>query len=97
MEKNSKNNIRAYYAYNYRKNSLLKYDVVNNLRIINQFETPCKLVHRFEGGESWVRAVSVDSSATSLTYPKIKKQFALNNEDQVVKFSIQSQLLDQWK
>ena len=97
IERNQKNQIISYYSFNYKNNSMLKYDQVNKLRIFNQFEFPCKLVHRFEAGESWIRAVSLDDNEFSLTYPKIKKQFALNNENQVVKFSVQMQLLDQWR
>ncbi len=97
IEKDSKNHIKSYYAYNYRNNSLVRYDNVSKLRIFNQFEIPCKLVQRYEGNESWVRAVSIESTAVALTYPKVKKQFALNSENQIVKFSIQQQLLEQWK
>jgi hypothetical protein len=97
IEKDSKNNIKSYYAYNYRTNSMVKYDSVNKLRILNQFGVPCKLVHRMEAGESWVRAVEFNSDAFAHTFPKIKKQFALNSDNQIVKFSIQHQLLEQWK
>jgi hypothetical protein len=97
IERDSKNQIKSYYAYNYSKNSLIRYDSVNKLRIFNQFEMPCKLVHRFEAGESWVRAVTLNSDSFTMTFPKVKKQFALNSDNQIVKFSIQHQLLEQWK
>ena len=97
VERDNKNNIIAYYSFNHHNNSMLRYDKINKLRIFNQFEVPCKLVHRFEAGESFVRAVSMDENEYSLTYPKIKKQFALNQKNQIVKFSVQPQLLDQWK
>lgn len=97
LEKDAKFRIKSYYTFNYKNNSMIKYDSINKLRIFNQFELPCKLVHRFEAEESWIRAVSIESNAYNLTYPKIKKQFALNNENQIVKFSIQQQLLQQWK
>lgn len=97
IEKDSKSNLNSYYAFNYKTNSLVKYDSVNKLRVFNQFEFECKLTHKFEGGESWVRPVLVSDDSYSLTYPKIKKQFALNSENQIVRFSIQHQLLEQWK
>ncbi len=97
IERSPKNEIIAYYSYNHKNNGMLKYDHVNKFRIFNQFESPCKLVQRFEGGESWIRAVAVTDNEYSLTYPKIKKQFALNQENQIVKFSVHLELLNQWK
>ncbi len=97
LERDSSFKILSYYSYNHKNNSLLKYDYVSRLRILSQFEEQCKLVHRFEGGESWIRAVSTSDSALNLSYPKIKKQFALNSENQIVRFSAPQQLLSQWK
>ncbi len=96
VERNKKQTIYAYYNFNYKNNSLVRYDDINKLRVISQFESPCKLVHRFEAGESWVKVVHADENSMNLTYPKIKKQFALNNENQIVKFSIPTKLLEQW-
>lgn len=97
IEKDLKSNIKAFYSFNYKNNSLVKYDSINKIRIFNQFDGSCKLVHRFEAGESWIKAVLFDSSPHNLTYPKVRKQFALNSENQIVKFSIHQQLLEQWR
>lgn len=96
LEKEKSSNITAYYNYNYKNDTLLRYDNKNKLRIFNQFDSPCKLMHRFEAGESWIKVVSRDSNIHNLVLPKIKKHFALNNEDQVVKFSIQEHVLEQF-
>lgn len=97
IEKDAKFNIKNYFNYNYKNDSLIKYDSTNRIRIFNQFETPGKLIHRFEAGESWIKAVSAESDNFNIEFPKIKKQFALNSENQIVKFSIHQQLLEQWK
>lgn len=96
LEREGVSNIAAFYSYNYKNDTLLRYDNKNKLRIFNQFDSPCKLVHRFEAGESWPRVLSRDSNVHSLNLPKIKKHFALNNDNQVVKFSIQEHVLEQF-
>lgn len=97
IEKDSKFKINNYYNYNYKNDSVVKYDSINKIRIFSQFESPGKLVHLFEAGESWIKAVSIESDSYNVQFPKIKKQFALNSENQIVKFSIHQQLLEQWR
>ena len=97
VEHDQSNNVLSYYNMNNKNNSLTRYDRVNQLRVLIQYEEPCKLVHRFEAGESWVRAVSLTSTSTNLIFPKMKKQFAINNENQIVRFSVNPYLLEQWR
>lgn len=97
VEHDQANNVYCYYHFNSKNNTLIRYDKQNQLRIFMQYEEPCKLVHRFEAGESWIRAVSLNSTPDKLIFPKMKKQFALNNENHVVRFSVNPYLLEQWK
>ncbi len=96
LEKERTGKVSAYYSYNYKNDTLLRYDSNNKLRIFNQFDSPCKLTHRFEAGESWIRVVTRESNIQNLNLPKIKKHFAINSENQVVKFNIQEHVLEQF-
>ena len=71
---------------------MIRYDKENKLRIFVQFDEPCKLVQNFEAGESWVKSVPEGQSVYQHNNPKIKKQFALNNENQIVRFGFQQYL-----
>lgn len=97
VERDSKNNLVNYYNFNYKNNALVKYNNTEKIKIFNQFESPCKLIHRFEAGISWIKPVTVDSVEKSITYPKVKKQFAVNLENQVVTFSVSEQIVSQWQ
>jgi len=91
------NNLINYYNFNYKNNSVIKYDTKNKIKIFNQFEVPTKLVHRFEAGESWIRPATMDSDPFNVTFPKVKKQFAVNFDNQIVGFSVNEQIISQWR
>ncbi len=95
-EKTTSDKLISYYNYNYTTNSLIRYDPINKLRIFQQFDENCKLVHRFEAGESWIKVVPISMGQHDLAFPKVKKQFALNNDNEVVKFSIPHLIMDRW-
>jgi hypothetical protein len=82
------------YVYNYKNNSLVRYDKDNQLRIFTQFDERCKLVQKFEAGESWVKSIPFDDEINNYKNPKIKKQFAVNIKNQVVRFGFQSSVIE---
>lgn len=93
IEKDSNSNLLSLFTYNYKINSLVRYDRDSKLRIFTQFDEPCKLVHKFEAGESWVKSIPLNQHINQYQNPKIKKQFALNNENQIVRFGFQQHLV----
>lgn len=92
VERDMSQNLLSLYTYNYKNHSMIRYDKENKLRIFVQFDEPCKLVQNFEAGESWVKSVPEGQSVYQHNNPKIKKQFALNNENQIVRFGFQQYL-----
>lgn len=92
IERDSSQNLLSLYTFNYKNYSMIRYDKDNQLRIFIQFDEPCKLVHKFEAGESWVKSIPEDHTIFQYQNPKIKKQFALNNENQIVRFGFQQYL-----
>ena len=92
-ERDNLKNLLALYTLNYKKNLMLRYDKDNNVRVFTQFDEPCKLVQKFEAGESWVKSVPVGETIYNYQNPKIKKQFALNDKDQLVSFGFQQDLI----
>lgn len=93
VEKDSKDNLLSLFTYNYKNHSLIRYDKDNQLRIFIQFDEPCKLIQKFEAGESWVKSIPIDQNINQYQNPKIKKQFALNHENQIVRFGFQQYLV----
>jgi hypothetical protein len=94
VERDSLKNIMSLYVYNYKNNSLVRYDKDNQLRIFTQFDERCKLVQKFEAGESWVKSIPFDDEINNYKNPKIKKQFAVNIKNQVVRFGFQSSVIE---
>lgn len=94
VEKDPDGKVLAMYSYNYKNNCMVKYDKENQIRIFTQYDEPCKLTHRFEAGESWVKSVPILDNSYIFHSPKIKKQFAMNNENQIVRFSVQQHLMN---
>ena len=77
IERSFSKSLISLYTYNYKNNSMIRYDKDNQLRIFTQYDEPCKLVQRFEAGESWVKSVPFNQTIYAHQSPKIKKQFAL--------------------
>ena len=94
VERDSLKNIMSLYVYNYKNNSLVRYDKDNQLRIFTQFDERCKLVQKFEAGESWVKSIPFDDEINNYKNPKIKKQSAVNIKNQVVRFGFQSSVIE---
>ena len=94
VERDSLKNIMSLYVYNYKNNSLVRYDKDNQLRIFTQFDERCKLVQKFEAGESWVKSIPFDDEINNYKNPKIKKQFAVNIKNHVVRFGFQSSVIE---
>ena len=94
VERDSLKNIMSLYVYNYKNNSLVRYDKDNQLRIFTQFDERCKLVQKIEAGESWVKSIPFDDEINNYKNPKIKKQFAVNIKNQVVRFGFQSSVIE---
>ena len=96
VEKNSGGKVINYYSFNHRKNTLTKYNSKDKLKYLVEFYEPCKLVHRFEAGESWVKIVPDNCDSTSMFLPKIKKNFAINQDNQIVSYSVSGKILKNW-
>ena len=97
VEKHSTGNILSFYSYNYKNNSMIRYDKDTKTRVFTQYDESCKLVHRFEAGESWVKSVPINDNSYIYQNPKIKKQFAVNHENKIVRFSVQQYLMIDFK
>jgi len=80
VEKTSGGKVINFYNFNYNKNVLTKYDQKQKIKILIEFYEPCKL--------------SCDS--TSMFLPKIKKNFAINEENQIISFNVNKGLLKNW-
>jgi len=93
VEKDLNQNLLSLYTFNYKNNSMIRFDKENKLRIFTQYDETCKLVQRFEAGESWIKSVPIDNNSYVYQNPKIKKQFAINNDNQIVRFSFQQYIL----
>lgn len=96
VEKTSGGKIINFYSFNYKKNMLTKYDKKQQIKILIEFYEPCKLVQRFEGGESWVKPVPISCNSTSMFLPKIKKNFTINQDNQIISFNVNQGLLKNW-
>ncbi len=96
VEKDSSDNLLSIYTFNYKNNSLIRYDKQSNLRFFTQYDEECKMIQKFDSGESWVKCIPVNNNFYIYNNPKIKKQFALNSENQIVKFSFQQYLMQDY-
>jgi hypothetical protein len=96
VEKTASGKIVNFYSFNYKRNLLTKYDFKQKLRVLVEFYEPCKLVHRFEAGESWIKPVPVSCESTSMFLPKIKRNIAINDENQIVTINVSKGLLRNW-
>lgn len=93
VERNITGDLLALYTYNYKNQSMIRFDRENQIRIFTQYDEPCKLVQKYDSGESWIKIVPFENNINEYQNPKIKKQFALNNENQIVRFSFQQYLI----
>lgn len=96
VEKTAGGKVINFYNFNYKKNILTKYDQKQKLKILIEFYEPCKLVHRFEAGESWIKPVPLSCDSTSMFLPKIKKNFAINEGNQIISYNVNKGLLKNW-
>lgn len=96
VEKTAGGKIVSFYNFNYKKNILTRYDFQQKLRFLFEFYEPCKLVQRFEGGESWIKPVPLSCESTSMFLPRIKKKIAINEENQIVTVNVSKGLLKNW-
>lgn len=96
VEKTKSGKIVNFYHFNYKKNLLIRYDFKQKLKILIEFYEPCKLVQRFEGGESWIKPVPMSCDSTSMFLPKIKKKFAINKDNQLISINVNGNLLKNW-
>lgn len=96
VEKNASGKIVNFYNFNYKKNLLVKYDIKTKHKVMVEFYEPCKLVHRFEAGESWVKPVPISCDSTSMFLPKIKKNYAVTENNQMVSYTVWKGFLKNW-
>lgn len=96
VEKNAGGKIVNFYSFNYKKNLLIKYDLRNRLKVMVEFYEPCKLVQRFEAGESWVKPVPISCDSTSMFLPKIKRNYAINENNQLVSYTVSKGFIKNW-
>ncbi len=96
VEKTYGGKVINYYKFNYKRNLLTKFDCKQKIKFLIEFYEPCKLVHRFEAGESWIKPVPLSCDSTSMFLPKIKSNFALNEENQIISYNINQGLLKNW-
>ncbi len=93
VESDYNGNLLSLYTFNYKNNSMIRYDKLNQLRFFTQYDEPCKMIQKFDSGESWIKCIPINNNFYIYNNPKIKKQFAINNDNQIVKFSFQQHLM----